>query len=82
MTTNKDNEKIEQTTEQSNPYLARPEDFEIGAPAQTSPTPGHGQRGLTTREERLLAKRKSQGKGQDLGTTVDDAGLPRAGNRQ
>jgi hypothetical protein len=74
MTTNRDNEKIEQTSEQSNPYLARPEDFEIGAPAQTSPTPGHGQRGLTKSEERLLlAKRKSQGKGVDLGTTVDDA---------
>jgi hypothetical protein len=81
--TNEQDRKIELTPQQQNPYLARPEDFEIGAPAQTSPTPGHGQRGLTTREELLLlAKRKSQGKGQDLGTAVDDAGLPRAGNRQ
>jgi hypothetical protein len=65
--TNEQDQKIELTPEQTNPYLARPEDFQIGAPAQTSPTPGHGQRGDSKREEaQLLAKRKAQGKGLSL----------------
>jgi hypothetical protein len=38
--TNEQDQKIELTPEQTNPYLARPEHFQIGAPAQTSPTPG------------------------------------------
>jgi hypothetical protein len=76
--TNEQDQKIELTPEQTNPYLARPEDFQIGAPAQTSPTPGHGQRGDTAKEEaRLLATRKARGKGPDLPTSVDDAGPPR-----
>jgi hypothetical protein len=72
--TNEQDQKIELTPEQANPYLARPEDFQIGAPAQTRLTPGHGQRGDTKREEaRLLAKRKAQGKGLSLPTSTDDA---------
>jgi hypothetical protein len=75
--TNQQDEKIELTPEQSNPYLCRPEHWTIGAPAQTSPTPGHGQRGDSIKEEtRLLAKRKAQGKGVDLPTTTDDAARP------
>jgi hypothetical protein len=71
---NKDNEKIELTNQQTNPYLARPEQFSIGAPAQSAPTPGHGQRGDSRREELfLLAKRKAQGKGVDLPLRTDDA---------
>jgi hypothetical protein len=73
MTDDKD-QTIELTPEQTNPYLARPEHFQIGAPAQTSPTPGHGQRGDTKREEsQLLAKRKAQGRGVSLPTSTDDA---------
>jgi hypothetical protein len=79
--TNQDEQKIELTPEQSNPYLARPEHFEVGAPAQTSSTPGHGQRGDTASEEaQLLAKRKAKGKGVDLGTRIDGVGAP-SGNR-
>jgi hypothetical protein len=75
------NQKIELTPEQTNPYLARPEDFEVSI-SQTSPTPGHGQRGDTAKEEaRLLAKRKAQGKGVDLPTATDDAGKPHIASR-
>jgi hypothetical protein len=74
MTNDKD-EVIVLTESQRDPYYARPEGFKIGAPAQTSPTPGHGQRGDTAKEEaRLLATRKAQGKGADLPTVTDDAG--------
>jgi hypothetical protein len=72
--TNDKDQKIELTPEQTNPYLARPEHFQIGAPAQTSPTPGHGQRGDTKGEEsQLLAKRKALGRGATLPTATDDA---------
>jgi hypothetical protein len=72
--TNEQDQKIELTPEQTNPYLARPEDFQIGAPAQTIPTPGHGQRGESKREEaQLLARRKAQGRGATLPTAIDDA---------
>jgi hypothetical protein len=72
--TNEQDQKIELTPEQTNPYLARPEHFQIGAPAQTSPTPGHGQRGDSKREEaKLLSKRKAQGRGVTLPTATDDA---------
>jgi hypothetical protein len=71
---NEQDQKIELTPEQTNPYLARPEHFQIGAPTQTSPTPGHGQRGSTRREELfLLAKRKAQGKSAVLPLRTDDA---------
>jgi hypothetical protein len=67
-------QKIELTPEQTNPYLARPEHFNVGEPTQTSPTPGHGQRGDSKREELfLLAQRKAQRKGADLPTATDDA---------
>jgi hypothetical protein len=80
--TTKQAQKIELTRQQTNPYLARPEDFEVGKPAQTSPTPGHGQRGDSIREEaQLLAKRKAQGKGVDLPPRTDDAGPPQIGKR-
>jgi hypothetical protein len=72
--TNEQDQKIELTPEQTNPYLARPEHFQIGVPAQASPTPGHGQRGDTKREEsQLLAKRKALGRGVTLPTSTDDA---------
>ena len=72
--TNEQGQKIELTPEQTNPYLARPEHFEIGAPAQTSPIPGHGQRGDSKREEsQLLAKRKALGRGVILPISTDDA---------
>jgi hypothetical protein len=76
--TNDKDQVIVLTESQRDPYYARPEDFKIGAPAQSSPTPGHGQRGDSKREEaRLLAKRKAQGKGLSLPTSTDDAGPPR-----
>jgi hypothetical protein len=72
--TKEQDQKIELTPEQQNPYLARPEHFQIGAPAQSSPTPGHGQRGDSKREEaQLLARRKAQNKGLSLPTSTDDA---------
>jgi len=71
------NEKIELTPQQSNPFTARPEDFKVGAPVQASKTPGHGQRGLSRREEYLLlALRKAKGRGVTLPTDVNDAGPP------
>jgi len=71
-------EVIQLSPEQRNPYLARPEHFQVSGPIQTNPTPGHGQRGLTKREEyKLLAKRKATGRGVSLPTEVDDAGAPR-----
>jgi hypothetical protein len=65
-------QKIELTENQQNPYLARPEDFEVVAPDNIArrTQPFHGQRGDSNREEaRLLAKRKAQGKGVDLNTS-------------
>jgi hypothetical protein len=78
LTTDQD-QLITLTPEQQNPYLARPEHFEVSI-SQTSQTPGHGQRGDTAKEEaRLLATRKAQGKGVDLPTRTDDAEPPRRG---
>jgi hypothetical protein len=65
-------QQIELTENQQNPYLARPEDFEVVAPDNIASRtqPFHGQRGDSNREEaRLLAKRKAQGKGVDLNTS-------------
>jgi hypothetical protein len=73
---NKNNEKIEQTAQQSNPYLARPEDFTISEPDEidSRSTPFHGQCGDTQREyDRLLAIRHAQNKGVDLPTSTDGA---------
>jgi hypothetical protein len=70
--TSEQDQKIELTPEQQNPYLARPEDFEVVAPDNIASRtqPFHGQRGDSDREEaQLLAKRKAQGKGADLSTT-------------
>jgi hypothetical protein len=65
-------QKIELTENQQNPYLARPEDFTVTTPDQIArrSQPFHGQRGDSDREEAtLLAKRKAQGKGVDLNTS-------------
>jgi len=65
-------QKIELTENQQNPYLARPEDFEVIAPDNIASRkqPFHGQRGDSNREEaRLLAKRKAKEKGADLSTS-------------
>jgi hypothetical protein len=72
--TNQENEKIELSPQQANPYACRPEDWQVGAPVQTGAVPGNGQRGSSVREEaQLLAKRKAQGRGVDLPTRTDDA---------
>jgi hypothetical protein len=66
-------QQIKLTKNQQNPYLARPEDFEVVAPDNIASRtqPFHGQRGDSDREEAtLLAKRKAQGKGADLSTTA------------
>lgn len=78
--------KIELTASQENPYLARPEDFEVMTPdiAATKVVPGHGQRGNNNREQNKLLREafskpgrsQWQGKGQELGTATDDAGAP------
>ena len=76
------NNKIEQTENQSNPYLCRPEDFDVSSPNAPSEmeVPAHGQRGDNAREEaKLLAERKATGKGVQLGTSVDDASAPHWG---
>jgi hypothetical protein len=76
MTTEQD-QKIELSPQQTNPYTARPEDFQIGSPVQSNKTPGHGQRGLSRREEELLlALRKARGRGVTLPTDVNNAGPP------
>jgi hypothetical protein len=87
MPTNKDEQDrvVTQSLNQHNPYLARPEDFEVVTPDNfaSRTQPFHGQRGDSDREEaRLLAKRKAQGKGVTLGTTVDEAGPPNMGNQK
>jgi hypothetical protein len=82
--TNEQDQKIELTKEQSNPYLARPEDFAVTTPDQIArrTQPFHGQRGDSTREEnQLLAKRKPMGKGVELPRRTDDAGPPQIGKR-
>jgi hypothetical protein len=71
--------KIELTPKQQNPYLARPEDFEVekpNGPAEIG-VPGHGQRGVNDQEERrLLAERKASGKGVPLPLEPGDAKAP------
>jgi hypothetical protein len=82
--TSQQDQKIELTSQQSNPYLARPEDFEVVTPdAIASRTqPFHGQRGDSDGEEaKLLAIRKAKNKGVDLPTATDDAGKPHIGRR-
>jgi hypothetical protein len=74
---------IQLTEGQQNPYLARPEHFTISEPDQIAslPVPFHGQCGDTAREyKQLLAIRASKagksgvtGKGVDLPTATDDA---------
>jgi hypothetical protein len=74
---------IQLTDSQQNPYLARPEDFKISEPDDIASrsVPFHGQCGDTTREyNRLLAIRESKagkskvtGKGPELPTATDDA---------
>jgi hypothetical protein len=44
--------RIEQTPTQSNPYAARPEDFEVGR----DDVPGHGQHGDSESEYNQLLK--------------------------
>lgn len=83
---NEPNLKQELTPEQQNPYLARPEDFDVMTPAEaaTKKVPGHGQRGRNLREQNKLlreafakaGKAQWQGHGQELPTSVDDAGAP------
>jgi hypothetical protein len=71
--TKEQDQKIELTPEQQNPYLARPEDFEVVAPDNIASRtqPFDGQRGDSDHEEaKLLAKRQAQGKGADLSTTT------------
>jgi hypothetical protein len=48
------NEVISLTPTQQSPGTALPSDFVIGSPVQTSPTPGHNQRGKTKAEEAAL----------------------------
>jgi|HubBroStandDraft_4_1064222.scaffolds.fasta_scaffold581954_2 hypothetical protein len=75
--TTEHNQKIDLTPQQTNPYTARPEDWVIGSPVQSNKTPGHGQRGLSRREEYLLlALRKARGRGVKLPTDVNAAGPP------
>ena len=79
------NEKIELTPQQQNPYLARPEDFEVNTPDAIAncTQPFHGQRGDSNREEaKLLRIRKAQNKGVALPTATDDAGKSRMGRRR
>jgi hypothetical protein len=73
------NNKIEQTENQRNPYLCRPEDWKVSTPDAPSEmeVPAHGQRGDNAREEaKLLAERRATGKGVDLPTEVDNASAP------
>ena len=81
------NQKIELSRNQQNPYLARPEDFDIAEANEIASRaqPFHGQCGDSTREyNKLLAVRASKAgkskvteKGVDLPTAMDDAGRPR-----
>lgn len=69
-------QKIELTENQQDPYVARPEDFDISEPDEIASrsTPFHGQCGDTHREyDRLLAIRHAKNKGVDLPTTTDKA---------
>lgn len=73
------NKRIELTPEQQNPYLSRPEDFEVGDPNTPSDlaVPGHFQRGKNEQEQKqLLAERKATDKGVELPTEVDNASRP------
>jgi len=73
------NQKIELTNNQKNPYLTRPEDWEVAAPNAPSEmeTPGHGQRGDNKREEaKLLAERRATGEGVPLPLEPSEAKKP------
>jgi predicted alpha/beta-fold hydrolase len=79
---------IEQTDNQRNPFLARPEDFEVLEPsdaAKPMARPFHGQTGDSKTEyNRLLQEAPLTGKGAPLPTQTDDAGAPHTpgfGNR-
>jgi hypothetical protein len=84
-------QKIEQTENQSDCYRARPEDFQVSEPDEIAslPVPFHGQCGDTAQEyKRLLAIRASKagkskvtGKGVNLPATTDAAGKPLIGSR-
>jgi hypothetical protein len=80
MTTNNDNEKIELTEAQRDPYRALPTDFQIGAPGESRPTPGHGQHGQSRKEELALLNKRNPGRNaltdDKLATAVDKAGPP------
>ena len=70
---------VEQSESQRNPFLARPEDFEVGKPGANTGMPGHGQHGDTVAEERALLASIPQpisGRGQLLPTEPDHAGKP------
>jgi hypothetical protein len=56
--TNKKNTRIDQTATQSNPYAARPEDFEV----EGDGVPFHGQRGESESEYKKLLKTNDHGK--------------------
>jgi len=78
-----DNEKdqlFEQTQQQRNPYLARPEDFVVSKPSEIHDRdlPFDGHRGDSDREYRELLRQgaPSLNKGIDLPTEVDRAGPP------
>jgi hypothetical protein len=84
--TNHNEEKIELSLNQQNPYLARPEDFTVmpaGEAAKRS-LPGHGQHGDTQREYNAILndprrgynKSEPTGRGATLATTTDEAGPP------
>jgi hypothetical protein len=50
-----DNEPIQQSENQINPYLARPEDFVVLQPGEAE-VPSHNQQGRTAAERRKLLK--------------------------
>jgi len=85
MNTDKDT-LFEQTEAQRNPYLARPEDFEVMSPVEAAQRslPGHGQCGnnfhqynqLLKEREHVAGKSKPTGKGAPVVTSTDDARDP------
>lgn len=76
--TNSNDQKIDLTPSQQNPYLARPEDFEVttAKEAANQARPGHGQTGDSNREyakllnnpRRAENRTKPMGKGLKLPT--------------
>jgi hypothetical protein len=64
-------QKIEQTENQCDPYLARPEDFPVSTPDQiVQKVPGHGQRGRTLREQNRLLNNSKRPHHSDHGQTL------------